>query len=259
MADDTVTLALQGQVSIDDFAQAMSGLEELMVQLSTAAGLGKDDVEWVIDALDSGSALTSLRAVSKVPDAQSLIESVVREYGEVGKALETRHEITLLPAVRAAAERITSVLGGDLIESVRFETADTESLIVWRDDVLAGLPDVGRNIESYGMVEGRVQTLTSRGRLRFTLYDTLFDRAVSCYFQEGREDAMRDSWGKLVRVAGRITRDPFAGRPMIVRGITDVVPLQEGPYTFRDAAGVAPSGADILPAEQAIRRLRDAG
>ena len=47
------------------------------------------------------------------------------------------------------------------------------------------------NLVTYGAIEGRVQSLSQRKGLRFTLYYQEFDRAVSCYLSEGQEERMR--------------------------------------------------------------------
>lgn len=102
-----------------------------------------------------------------------------------------------------------------------------------------------------------MQTLSSRGGLRFTLYDLLHDKAVSCYLAEGYEEIMRDLWGKIATVEGLVTRDPLSGRPLAVRQITTVTPKPDLPISYRDARGAAPSLTGLLP-EHPIRRLRDA-
>jgi hypothetical protein len=113
--------------------------------------------------------------------------------------------------------------------------------------------------EAYGAVEGRIQTLTSRGGLRFTLYDSLHDKAVSCYLAEDLEDIMRDAWGRRAIIEGRVSRDAKSGRPLAVRGITTLQVLPEiAPEKYRDLRGIARSTSG-LSVEEAIKRLRDAG
>jgi hypothetical protein len=112
--------------------------------------------------------------------------------------------------------------------------------------------------DSYGAITGRVQTLTNRGGLRFALYDTLHDRAVSCYLAEGHESIMRDMWGRLASVEGLIRRDPITGRPLTIRDIRQIEPLPEhAPQALEAVRGISPSPQG-LRAEDAIRRLRDA-
>jgi hypothetical protein len=112
---------------------------------------------------------------------------------------------------------------------------------------------------AYGAIKGRIQTVTTRGSLRFTLYDIMHDKAVSGYFAEGKQDLIRDLWGHMVMVEGMVTRDPLSGRPLAIRQVRDIEPLPEPSLTFdyMDARGVAPSLNGLSP-EEAIRRIRDA-
>lgn len=103
-----------------------------------------------------------------------------------------------------------------------------------------------------------MQTLSSRGSLRFTLYDLVFDKAVSCYLEPGHEETMRGVWGKLASVEGWVTRDTLTGRPISVRRITSVQPRREvEPGSFREARGAVRAGPDAERPEVAIRRMRD--
>jgi hypothetical protein len=113
-----------------------------------------------------------------------------------------------------------------------------------------------QNCAAFGAIEGTVQTLTSRHGLRFTIYDSLNDRAVSCYLEPGHEDIMREVWGKRAIIQGWITRDLIDGHPLAVRHITDVTPITtEGDYT--KARAILPLGPDDPSPVGAIRRLRD--
>jgi hypothetical protein len=113
---------------------------------------------------------------------------------------------------------------------------------------------------AYGGIEGRVQTLSSRGSLRFTLYDLLHDRAVSCYLASGAEETMRDVWGKLALVEGWVKRDAQTGRPITVRQIRNVTLLAEyPPASYKDARGAVKRQPGQMRGEEIIRRLRDAG
>jgi hypothetical protein len=96
--------------------------------------------------------------------------------------------------------------------------------------------------------------------LRFTLYDRIDERPVSCYLAEGREDLMREIWDKLATVEGWVTRDPISGRPLAVRRITNVTLLTEGgAQDYMRARGVLPLKEGDLSPEDAIRLIRDGG
>jgi len=112
---------------------------------------------------------------------------------------------------------------------------------------------------AYGAVEGRVQTVTSRRGLRFTLYDSLYDHAVSCYLGEKQEELMRGVWGRRAVVEGWISRDPISGRPVAIRRIFNVTVLPDvAPGSYEKARGALPyDPADVAP-EERVRQVRDA-
>lgn len=261
---NTLTLALSGEITLDRFMEAVRCFHDLVNGLTAEAGAS--DVVWVIDDLNVGSAVAVVRGLGSIEK----IEHVVREYGEVGVAIEQGKKLKQYsPKVRRAANRLRRIPGGK-IESVRLETPEREAILrpvpVYREDQQVFpipwppplLEAIRPATAAYGAVEGRVQTLSNRSGLRFTLYDTINDKAVSCYLAEGNEDIMRDAWGRLAAVEGFISRDPLSGRPLAIRRVRHVTALPERSIdSFQDARGSSPPLTDLLP-ERAIRRLRDA-
>lgn len=256
MPKDTITFALTGEVSLEDFASAIARFRGLVDALtSEVAGGG---IEWLVTGLESGSALATIQGVPTKAEAYSQVEAVVRAYGAVGQALERNEAVPFSPRVAKPAAQFRDLLG-NRVQSVRFETAETEAVIV--ATVLPGdrARPAGPIAPAAGAVEGRIQTVSNRGSLRFTLYDLLDDRAISCYLREGEEDLLRNLWGRVVVVEGRVKRDPIVGRPSSIREITSIVPRSEPELgAFRRARGVIPwAPGDALP-EQILRRARDA-
>lgn len=253
MATDSVTLYLDGDPTLDDLTAALAGLRDLLAALAGRHARGVK-ITWAVDDLDVGSATGTFRGSATTPE---VVGDVVSAYIEVGRTLY-RGDVIREPEISAAAKRITAILNGR-VPSVRFETADDEVVIssaptpppaAIKEGVTGG----------YGAVLGRVQTLTNRGSLRFTLYDLLHDRAVACYLQERQEGIMRNAWGSIALVAGWVGRDPATGRPTTIRRIQDVQLRPEGaPGEWRDAIGaLSHLGRPDESAETTIRRLRDA-
>jgi len=263
MALNTLTIALSGEVGLDRFIEAVTKFYDLVTGLSAEAGAS--DVVWMIDDLSAASALAVVRGFGEIEK----IEKVVRAYGEVGVTMEQGKRLTQHSfKVRRAANGLRRIPGGS-IDSVRLETPERETILrpvpVRRGDkqmLPAPFPPPLEAIRpataAFGAVEGRIQTLSNRGGLRFTLYDTINDKAVSCYLAEGNEDIMRDAWGRLAAVEGFISRDPLSGRPLAIRRVRHVTVLQERSIgSYQDARGSSLPLTDLLP-ERAIRRLRDA-
>ena len=143
----------------------------------------------------------------------------------------------------------------DKITAVRFQTARTEYVLYGSFDTQ--IKPAAKPRASFGTVKGRVQAISSRGRLKFTLYDNLFDKSVTCYVQDDQEETMKDIWGEIVTVTGYVTRDSENGRAKTVRDITAIDPVRiVEPGSYKRTRGVL-SWMDDEPAEVSIRRLRD--
>ncbi len=255
---DTVTLALDGAVSLSEFATAVAEFDALLAALTAESDGG--GVAWQIDALEYSSAITTARGVPTNGAVPERIDWVVRAYIEVWQALESGGSIPFSPAVRQSAEALAGLLVGPTIEAIRFETADDDAII--RKPPTPAIPAASAartRSASYGAVTGRIQTLTSRNALRFALYDQIHDRAVSCYLVEGGQAMMREMWDRMAIVEGWVSRDPESGRPLTIRRVSNITPLSERePDAYKRARGAIPRGGDEPLPEVVLRRLRDA-
>ncbi len=247
MPNDTITFELGGRVAIQKFCDGVGHLKRLVDALTQGRG-----VTWVVEDLQASSAITTLRGEA---EDGGLVEQIVRDYAEVGSALE-RHEIPQdSPQITQAASAIQSFAGS--IDYVRFETPENDYTILGNG---TGAEHQHRTLQtSIGAVVGRVQTLSNRGGLRFNLYDTIHDKAVSCYLQQGQEELMREVWGKRVTVSGTVSRERHLGRPVAIRHILSIDVLEDiaqGSY-HRARGAVLWREGDKMP-EEIIRHLRDA-
>src|ERR1019366_6499504 len=122
MPDNTVTLALDGDVTLDEFANAVAGFNELVAALSEESGAHLD---WVIDDLQSSSAIATARGIGE----STGVERVVVGFADVGTSVENNQPIRHGPRVKTAVRRIFSRHHYRPGRTVRFETAETESII----------------------------------------------------------------------------------------------------------------------------------
>jgi hypothetical protein len=243
MASQSVTIALEGTPTVAEFVVAVGNWQKLLDAIARDEGVS---IQWVVEALDTSSAVVTARGETN--DLPALERATVA-YLDVAREVATGRT----PAQYASEVRgLISILNGR-VHSLKFETADGDITIAQRgaEPVEVATP------AAYGAVEGRVQTLIGRGRLRFVLYDRLFDKAVSCYLTPGQEDIMRNAWGRIATVEGLVTRDANTGRPLTVRQVTRVTPRDDIPSnSWRRARGTL-TGLGDEPAEATIRRLRD--
>lgn len=83
MGDNTLTLALEGEITSAQFAKAMTNLDKLVRAITAEVG-ANEDVKWVIDDLQKSSAIATLRAVTESPEKA---EQAIQVYEQVGQAL----------------------------------------------------------------------------------------------------------------------------------------------------------------------------
>lgn len=263
MADDTLTLRLDGDVGLREFAVAIDALDGLVRALAGEEGASADAPTWRVSDLQTSSAIATVMGSGGAPGA---VQRVVRRYEGVGEALRAGDLAGLESPVAISARRLSSVIDGG-VTAIVFETARLD-IQVSRPlaeviefptprPVAAPAPVVHDLPTAFGAVQGRVQTLSSRGGLRFTLYDRLHDKAVSCYLSEGQQPEMVDVWGRLAEVEGWVKRDARTGRPMSVRGIRRIATLPEPADHWDVVLGVAPS-THAMSAAEAVRRVRNA-
>lgn len=247
MARDDLTLTLDGDVSIHDFATAVSALDRLIKSLTEAIAEDKSAIRWVVTELEAGSATTTITGYAEKPQD---VQSVIAGYTAVGRALASGGAVPYSEKVRKEAQKIMGILGGE-VSSITFDAADEKITV-------APEPTAHREIEtfvSFGAVEGRVQTLTNRAGVKFTLFDTIHDKPVQCHLEPERQDELRNIWGQRVIVEGMVSRNARTGHPLNIRQIStiEILPVIE-PGAFREARGVLRYEE---PADIAIRRLRD--
>ena len=247
MAKNTLTFEIGGRVEITEFAEGIVAFRRLIAAL-TPRNAG---VAWVVEDLQPGSAVVTLRGESDDPVA---VERIVDEYERIGAALSRNEDLPQLKQRAQSASYTIRDLTGNT-DYVRFETPDIDYTI-YRNGHTPSRP---APMVSIGAIAGTIQTLSNRGGLRFNLYDTLHDKAVACYLAPGQEELMREAWGRRARVTGRISREASTGRPIAIRQIVNVETLSDTPTgSYRQARGAVPwQPGDPMP-EDVIRQLRDA-
>ncbi len=245
MANDTITLSMDGLVPLRAFGQTMQRLYSLIVALDQEYAPGAR-IQWFVEDLRSGSAVATIRGEAKSIDP---VLDVIRAYDEIGRSLQRHERPAASPKVVARAQAIPRVLNGK-VTAIHFLTAYEES-VIQREAIHQELYPV-----TIGSVDGTVEALNSHLELRFVLYDDIFKQAVTCYVEDEHRAQLLDIWGRRVRVEGTITRHPVTGRPTSVRHIRSIHRLDQEPGDVYAAKGAWLRGPDDLSALDAIRRVR---
>jgi hypothetical protein len=253
MARQSLTLWLDGHPTLDEYVTALTHWREL-IELSSS----NSSITWELEGLEISSALTTALGVSD--DEVGLQESTARmidigvELRDTGVARDRKFA--------KAARGLMSVLNSR-VPSLRLENERSDVTIQRTPETPHRPVEVANLVENdvavFGAVEGRIQTVSNRGSLRFSLYDLAFDKQVSCYLDANDEDMLRNAWGRIAVVEGKVKRDPKTSRPTTVRNVTSIVVLPEAiPNAWRQAQGALAGIGDGEPTETTVRRLRDA-
>ena len=251
MARDLVTLRLNGDVPLDLYVRAIRGFLDLIDALSLEVAR-TNEIEWSIADLDAGSAYAAVRGIYYDIDS---VERVVEAYRTIGTAISTDRPIPYSETIALHTSRITSVLNSR-IRSIGLGIEDEEIVV---DKPFRIEEEEERKVYSLGTIKGIAGTITNRPSLKLTVFDTLFDRAVFCFLENDMREDVRGAWDKQVEVTGMIFRDPDTGRPVEVRGVSQVSVIDDlGSFSFEELRGVLYDEEDQEPAEVTIRRLRDA-
>ena len=246
MAKNTITIEMGGRVDYKGLKDGITAFCDLIAALT-----GTESVSWIVEDLRPSSAIVTLQGESDNP---ATVELIVDRFGEIGKNLELHEDISDQHRGTVAAVNAIKKLAVSM-EYLRFQTPDADYTIYGNGQI----PNRPTTTSTLGAVTGSVQTLSSRGALRFNLYDSILDKQVACFLASGQEEIMREAWGRRVTVSGWVSREISTGRPVAVRQIMGVKILEDaGSGSYEKARGAVPwQEGDLMP-EDAIRRLRDA-
>lgn len=251
MTDDLLSFRLDGEVTIEKLSAAFARFSNVLDALHEDHGA---NVRWVVVGLESGSATAVAKAVPLDSDAERLIPAICGDYLESARQVLRGNGDPDRPVLRAVRE-LAAV--ADENNPVVLETSDDEVIFVAPAPIRAAGAEVERQqtTKSLGSVRGRVEMLSQRNTLRFSIYELVNDRAVSCFPHPDYKDVMREAWGRIADVTGTITRDVATGRPLSIRRVTRVDVVEEGePDGYLRARGAIKA---TEPAERAVRRMRD--
>ncbi len=247
---DSVTFRVEGELTIDKLSNAVERFRDVLTALEQDQAA---HVRWALAGLEYGSAVVTARPEPLDEDAVAKIPRMTELYLVAGQRVSAGELDDARPLLRVV-QGLTEL--ADERNRVILETAEDE--VIFTAPIRPAANAGGaRTTKSLGTVRGRVETLSHRKGFRFTLYELATDRPVSCYLEPDHEDQMRDAWGHIADVTGIVTRDAESGRPLAVRRVTSVDVVPEGDALgFLRARGVI---AGTEPAEEVIRRIRDAG
>lgn len=250
MRADTFSFKMNGAIQLDNFSTALEDLFDLLNALYSDIGDKKSPVSWLIEELDAGSAEVVVRGESPNKD---LVISIVNAYGIIGESLQENKNIPYSSKVQEKAIKL-SKNASTTIDSIEMATADHYGQFA------EGVDKKFKHYEViFGAITGTIQTVSSRRKYSFTLFDSIYDKAVKCYLSEEQEQVMRDLWDKYVVIVGKIKRDRYSGRPIDIVNINKIEVIEKGDLeNFKKVRGIYGWEPGDPKAEDTIREARDA-
>ena len=118
---DTLTLALNGDVTLQDFSKAMNHFKEIV------SGLKEDiapdsDIDWYIDKLEAGSATAVIRGVPITDNDIPSIKNIGTAFADIGRRIVHGETLTFNTTVINAVTSLRKMINGR-ISSINFQAA----------------------------------------------------------------------------------------------------------------------------------------
>lgn len=220
---NTLTLALNGDVTIEDFSKAMNQFKEIIKGL-------KDDVapdskiDWYIDELKAGSATAVLRGLPITNNDIPAIRNISEAYADVGRRIVHGETLAFNTTVINAVTNLRKMINGH-ITSINFQAAGKKYTV--KKHAIFSPQKTYWNTETFGCAKGRVQSISDRQYPHFMLYDYDDDHAIACSLPENQREKMRGIWGMLVYVEGTINRDEDNDQITSISNISNIEIIKE--------------------------------
>lgn len=223
--DGDMTLELDGaDVTPERFQRAVRAFFGVVGEVTKSVCEGKPRVEWRVQ-VKQGSNLVGINPMPGFrPETVGVIASAVRDgiaaLEEDGLSPPPHFSDTALRYVHELADTTVTKHQQDFrirLWAKKQIVPVTNRLAVASTMLLTG------QVEDYGSIDGRLQTLSDRGAMRFVIYETLSDRGVPCFIEpEHLAEAMK-SFQQRVEVYGLIRYRPD-GMPVSIK-VDGIVPF----------------------------------
>ncbi len=221
-----LTLQLRGEIPLEKFERAVSAFIDLIQEVTRETLTEDHQIRWTA-AVKEGSAM-----VIAIPNYEREVEA---EALEILKAVPfginaIEHGADELPPhfnrdAANAVKRLAIVRGlrGEDITSINVRNGSASAKVTARS-VASVDALIGGQRQSYGSIEGKMQTITERGGFRFVVYDSIADRRTDCFIDESLLEQALANFRRRVRVSGMVQYDRL-GDPVSIK--------VEGIYVFR--------------------------
>lgn len=204
---------------------------------------GRNTLRWTVEEASAGSFNVSLAGHPADADvAPVAAEEVTHALTEGLRALETEARRPAYFSDRAL-EHAKSLASFASSEVTGVEVGGTDGRVPLDAQLVANVDQImGKQVESIGSVEGRMEAVNIHDRPTFVVYDNISGQRFECRFGDRIDlDDVRTGLGKRVVASGRIRRRP-GGTPIVtVTGLRILREREELP-SADDVRGILKEG-----------------
>ena len=251
---NSISFAIEGEVTLDTLSESMEALKRLLRELSTEL-VPESNIRWIVENLSGGSLHTTFRGSATDSSKMEDVATVARRYADIGEAVASSEELPCAADVVEAVEELLAVAqagGTEAIFQADGKTARV-NLAAWNRRLATG------RSRAIGSVTGVIKGINGSGQPYINVYEDDRGPAVRCYVNDEQLKWALSVWGETVYVHGRLARDRLTRQKREIRQIIRyrVVQKQEN-ARFENAFGAGQwRSGDPLPADL-IRAVRDA-
>lgn len=258
MDRDTITLSLDGEVSLEHFRTAIHSLCEL-VTLLTEQAIPDAKVEWIVSDLRAGSATVAIRGEPASEEAAAAVADVVESMDEIGRNAAQRSYEVWTGYPRAIREHVSTMFG---MLNGRVPRAKLGNWVI-EEPVAVDPPETPArpSVRERLALRGKIVTLDNKRGTYFTLKEAFTDRLIRCWPEPRFRDQLAEYWKTGVWVLVEGYYNTFTNKPTLTE-ISEIMPLGKAESGgWRRAFGISPRGPgdSKKSVPDLVRKVRDGG
>lgn len=239
-----------GRIQADTFLEGVSVFLKLLKSVDASLS-GKETIVWALQRLTYSSPATvgfTGEPKKNSADNTRLIGAAVIEGLEaLDRGSQSRPKGFEDNALKFS-QRLSQLRGrGGVLDLIVMDLNGTRSNTVHISGRVAVSVEefIGPRFESIGMLEGKLEVLSSHGGMKCQIYERRTGKPVRCLLPQEMKRAAVDAFDENVMVRGRVWRDA-SGQPRLI----EVQELQKTPeeQTVESLAGIDPDitgGMDV--------------
>ncbi|HLJ13258.1 MAG TPA: hypothetical protein VKV15_02095 [Bryobacteraceae bacterium] len=244
-----------------DWKSVFSDTLDILASLGTAAAPTQHPAtRWKISAATFNSPL-QVTLLAQAPIDAGEMKAAVRAYIQGLRYLESETPLIEPPplfdenALRSAKHLVSPLTRG--VAAITFTSPEFGSVIATQRIAVNVEELIGVKFKAMGALEGILETLTGKGKLKFNIYDPLTKFRTACFIPPNRLDEAKDAFLGRVAVYGEI-RYAKSGKPLSIAVTGEIRRLRSRADLpqAKDLEGIDITSGDD-PSDY-VRRLRDA-